>query len=560
MPSPVTISITLFLLTFLHEDVAIVTGSYFISRNELPISLAYVFLYLGIVSGDVILYLLGMAARRLPWAQKLLIHDKVTNFRQRLDDNLIYSILMVRLVPGLLAPTFLACGWFRLSFRVFLSTTMAAAAVYLVIMLALMLMFGEALLHVLGEWGWVLLLGFILVKTLFGMRSAARRRLRGAVTTDIDTGGIFKGLPQLSPGQRKIAPAERLPAWIFYAPVVLFWLIQAMRYRSLTLPTIANPCMKAGGLWGESKSELMKVLQGDLKEWLANYVTVQIQRNDVNRDQVFATLQERMHENGFQYPLVLKPDVGWQGYGVRKIENDMQLRKYLQAFPLGETLIAQEVISWPGEAGIYYIRMPNESTGTVTSLTFRYFPHVIGDGVSTVRKLILQDPRTRFKHYLHFGINSRHLGLPSELLNSIPMIGEVVRLSFIGSIRTGGLYQDASAYITPTLNDCIAQIAHALPEFYIGRFDVRFSSVESLQQGKQFKIIEINGAGSEPIHIWDPATPLTHAYRELFRYQSTLFKIAEQNRRRGYKPDSLLAFLRLTLDYGHLLKRYPASS
>ena len=48
---------------------------------------------------------------------------------------------------------------------------------------------------------------------------------------------------------------ERMPKWLICIPLALQWLWLALRYQSLTLPTIANPAITAGGLVGEGKLE-----------------------------------------------------------------------------------------------------------------------------------------------------------------------------------------------------------------------------------------------------------------------------------------------------------------
>jgi hypothetical protein len=40
--------------------------------------------------------------------------------------------------------------------------------------------------------------------------------------------------------------------------------------------------------------------------------------------------------------------------------------------------------------------------------------------------------------------------------------------------------------------------------FYFGRLDVMYNTVEELEQGINFSIVELNGAASEPTHIYDP--------------------------------------------------------
>jgi len=122
------------------------------------------------------------------------------------------------------------------------------------------------------------------------------------------------------------------------------------------------------------------------------------------------------------------------------------------------------------------------------------------------------------------------VGFGEEDLDHVPSDGELVRLSFIGSLRVGGLYRNASHLITPELSNRFDRIAQSMPEFYFGRFDVRFESVERLMKGEGFNIIEINGAGAEAIQAWDPDVRLLSLYREFFKAYRLLFKIGNLNR------------------------------
>jgi len=244
---------------------------------------------------------------------------------------------------------------------------------------------------------------------------------------------------------------------------------------------------------------------------------------------------------------------------VQLLHDREELRRYLAKYPPETRLILQEAVPFEGEAGVLYVRMPGEATGRVMSLTLRYWPHVIGDGVSTVRELIEREPRMAYKARFYRGDNPQHRGLSAELLERVPADREMVRLSFIGSIRTGGLYRDARASITPAMSERFDAIARSMPEFWFGRFDIRFRSLDELQHGEAFKVIEVNGAGAEAIHMWDPEMPLVEAYRELLHYQSLLFTIGAANRKRGFKPMGLRALIAFTNKQNRLIDSYPPS-
>jgi hypothetical protein len=104
---------------------------------------------------------------------------------------------------------------------------------------------------------------------------------------------------------------------------------------------------------------------------------------------------------------------------------------------------------------------------------------------------------------------------------------------------------------------CFGAICDQMPDFYFGRFDVRFGSIGELQQGRGFTIIEVNGAGSEATHIWDRNTRLRDAYKGLFLQIRLAFEIGAVNRRRGLKPMSGLALLGRYLSERRLMATYP---
>src|SRR3546814_16247385 len=77
-----------------------------------------------------------------------------------------------------------------------------------------------------------------------------------------------------------------------------------------------------------------------------------------------------------------------------------------------------------------------------------------------------------------------------------------------------------------------------MPEFYFGRFDVRFRSVEAHGRGEDFQILEVNGASAEAINIWDPEKKVRETYRVLFEQFRMPYDTGARNRDRGPRPTS----------------------
>jgi membrane protein DedA with SNARE-associated domain len=557
--------IGLYFETFLQEDLAIVTGGLLVVKNELPLMLVAISLFTGILSGDLIIYSMGKAARTIPWIRKRFINRRVEIARAHLEKNLVASIALVRILPGLLFPTYLACGFTGISFRQFFLTTLTAGAVYSTILLTLVIKLGEFVFPTMGYWGWIIMLCFVLLMITY--KTVKPRRLKLANNAVIDTitfpeiiqkPGTFLGMPSLEFINHKVSVSEKIPPLIFYSPLGFRWIMLGIRYRKMALPTIANPFIEAGGLWGESKSRLMHQVSGAQRQWIAPFSTFTLdERNTVDR--LCNKVLDELSAASLEFPLVIKPDIGWQGYGVRIIKNEAELLEYFREYPKNNTIIIQELIPYEGEAGVFYLRYPGEPQGRVISLTFRYYPHVIGDGKSTVLELIRQDKRTSFKSRFYLGKDPLHQGISPGELEIVPKRGEIERLAFIGSIRVGGLYKNGEDYITPALNRRFDEIARSMPEFYFGRFDIKFKTIDLLQEASDFQIFEINGAGAEAIHIWDTDMPLFKAYKELFRYQSMLFRISDMNRKNGYKPMGMREFYSFSKQYNDLTNSYPLS-
>jgi membrane protein DedA with SNARE-associated domain len=563
-------SILIFFLTFIHEDAAILAAGFSKVEHGLPLLYAYIPVYLGIVSGDILIYGLGRMAQTNKWLRSKIIGPKVERVHLWLESHLVRVLVVCRLTPGLLFPTFVACGWFKIPFWRFTSVSIIAGAVYSSIVLTIVILFGDLVLFHLGYWAWAVV---AVVVIAYAIRNSFKSRWSKA--TEHAMGDLppsffdvlkrymptrkhkFIGMPTLEGLRKFVSTAERIPNNILYIPVGLRWLLLAVRYRSLTLPSVSNPMIETGGFMGESKASVLNMVGEDQRSLIADFVT--LHRDGLDADSDLNTAVTLMDVNNLSFPIVAKPDIGWNGYGVRLIEDKIQLLKYIASFPSDENMILQRPVNHDGEAGIFYVRIPGEDHGRIYSITLRYFPYVIGDGKSTLRDLIQNDSRTKLRADFYLGEKQNHLGFGKEDLDHIPQEGELIRLAFIGSLRVGGLYRDAGYLITPELTECFDNIARSMPEFYYGRFDIRFESTELLKEGKGFSIIEINGAGAEAIQAWDPNVPLLRLYHEFFTAQSLLFKVGALNRKRGFKPMSVRSFLKAIKKQNRLIESYPAA-
>ena len=552
---------SLLVLPFAHEDLAIILGGYIIVNKLMPTALVTLSIYGGIVASDFALYGIGAAARHVPWLSRYAVDERVRRFGDKLKSNVFGLVALCRVVPGVVFVAFIACGWTRVSLTRFSAASLIVSALYLPLMLYLVIVFGDALDDRVGLWAWPMLFAAIAAasfarKRLFAFREPAE----ADASADIALPESCFGMPALSRADRKVAAAERIPPGLFYLPLIFNWIRLGLWHRSLTLPTAANPNIFNGGMWGESKSSYFFDVAAAERKWIADFVL--LKRNaaanglagDLDR------ARRAIDDAGLEFPLIGKPDIGWHGHGVRRLDDSGQLEDYIAHFPLTSTLMLQRYVPHAGEAAVLYARLPGEAKGRILSLTFRYFPHVIGDGRANVRELIRGDARAQWKSEFHLGGDPTHRGVDPLDLDRVPDCGEVVRMALINNQRAGALYRDGRRYITAALERRFDDIACSMTEFHYGRFDLRFASVEALMRGDDFSIVEINGIGGEAIDCWDPRLQVGEVYRRLAEQQRLLFMIGQRNRARGFHPTSFGDFFTSFFQQNRLIRSYPASA
>ncbi|HKY34170.1 MAG TPA: carboxylate--amine ligase, partial [Candidatus Polarisedimenticolia bacterium] len=315
----------------------------------------------------------------------------------------------------------------------------------------------------------------------------------------------------------RLARWEFLPAWLIYLPVVpwIGWL--SLRHGGFGTVTAANPGIPAGGFVGESKSA---ILSGLPPQWVVPFAVIP-PGDPAGRS---AALMDTMRRKGWSFPIVLKPDAGQRGAGVRLIRGEQAAQRYLQ--DNAAAVMAQAYHPGPREAGVFYHRIPGEARGRIFSLTDKRFPEAVGDGVSSLEDLIWSHPR----HRLQAGVFLRRLGARAA---QVPAAGERVPLAMAGNHCQGTMFLDGSRLITPELERAVDAIARAHPGFCFGRFDLRFASEEDLMLGRGFQIVELNGVTSESTDIYDPGRSLLWSYGVLWRQWGLLFRIGALQRRLG---------------------------
>lgn len=306
---------------------------------------------------------------------------------------------------------------------------------------------------------------------------------------------------------------EYWPFGIIQLPFFLYWLWLSLKARSVMFFSASNPRIPTGGMFGESKFDILRNIPPSVVAKSA------LMPASSTREQVLA----RVRDLELTWPVIFKPDIGERGWMVKRINTEKDIDDYLAN--IRTNFIIQELIDLPLEFGVFYCRYPNEASGTVTSIVMKEMLTIYGDGHSTFEELIMANERARLQwHVLKEKYRHR--------LRTVLRHGEMVELVSIGNHCLGTKFLDGNHLITDELCSSFDRISSQIPDFYFGRYDLRAASLRDLARGR-VKILELNGCGAEPAHIYDPGHTLAEAMKAMYRHWNDLYRVSIENHRRG---------------------------
>lgn len=155
-------------------------------------------------------------------------------------------------------------------------------------------------------------------------------------------------------------------------------------------------------------------------------------------------LKKSSYLSDLKYPVIFKPVVcNGNGKGVKKINNVKEAIEYMKVSE-EQFVIAQEYYPGKFEVGVLYERYPFDASGSIVSIVSKE----TGDDWKPLR----------------CNTCSYKGGVDCFIIKS-----------------------------TQKLQSTIDHIAKKIPDFYVGRFDIRFYSLDDFLNGENFKIIEVNG-------------------------------------------------------------------
>ena len=528
--SAVALIVAIVLGAFISEDGATITAATLAASSVLDFRLAFLSAFVGLWGGDLGVYALtrGISPRIMQHRRFARWFRKEENIKGNpTGRNGQLTLALSRFLPGARLPAYISAGLDRMPVLAFGSITAVSAIAWILLVFATIQLAPSRSDSAKQQLALFSLFGL----GLFALLSAWRRwghRIRRALSISFD----------------RIVRWEFWPAWLFYSPVAVICVWLGLRYRGFSLPTIANLNQKNGGIVGESKIGILQTLMETSPEFTSDGYPVPTG----SAQKRIEVIEEICRRHEISFPFVLKPDTAQRGAGFRKVSSFDEAEKYLNQ--VSAPLVLQRYVEGPEEAGIFYYRFPSEQRGHIFGITRKQFPRLVGDGVHSIRELIEADPRARL-------IARTYLERFGSAVDRVLSQGESMRLVEAGNHCQGCIFKEGEDLYSEELRDAFDEISQRLPGFYIGRYDIRYSSDDELRAGNGFQIIELNGAASEATNIYDEGNSLWSAYNTLYRQWKLVFQIGATNRRRGHRPASPLAVFRDWMEFSRQAMEYP---
>ena len=309
---------------------------------------------------------------------------------------------------------------------------------------------------------------------------------------------------------------EFWPLWAVYLPCIFYYVWISLKSRSFGFFKAVNPSILHGGMTLEDKHFVNQLLPQKCRA----------KSFFIHKKSHFDEVLKIIKENNVSYPIIAKPNNGYRGRNVELIQKQNQLENYLQNYG-DEDLLLEEYIDLPNEIGVFYIKIPSEKKGFISGIVEKKGVEVSGDGKQNLGELVKYNFRY---HHLYSRIFSNNDFDEKHILKK----DEKILLSTIGNHSRGSTFYDSSDKITPELENLFNEICFHTEGFYYGRFDVKFSTWKELENGENFKIIELNGAASEPAFIYDPKKSYLSGIKEIVRHWDYMYQIAKINKQKGH--------------------------
>lgn len=305
---------------------------------------------------------------------------------------------------------------------------------------------------------------------------------------------------------------EYWPMWTIYLPLSPLYAMMSICNGGIGFFTRVNPCFPQGGMGLMDKEEMYKLID---PKWYPKTIYI-------SHDQSISDLTSSMEKMGIQFPILIKPAMGCRGRGVTVVRNIEQLSELLDN--ISDKYLIQDLVDFPNEIGVFYVKFPGDPKGFVSGIVAKKGVEIQGNGVSTIRELLTENPRYE-----------RHVSAlegDSEVdFNMVLKNKERCLLSSIGNHARGATFIDQSNWISTEFESVMNELVNKIVGFYYGRIDIKYNTLAELLNLEKLSIMEINGANSEPAHVYDPKHSYLFGLFTFVKHWWWMNKIAWINRK-----------------------------
>jgi hypothetical protein len=137
--------------------------------------------------------------------------------------------------------------------------------------------------------------------------------------------------------------------------------------------------------------------------------------------------------------------------------------------------------------------------------------------------------------------------------------GQHFYLSYAGNHNRGARFINLEKYIDEGLLKFFDDLSHYTDKFYYCRYDIKFTSIDDMKKGENYSILEFNGSGAEPNHIYDAGINIWKAYAVILKHWKVLYQISKYNHNNGTPYWSFLRgknFLREAKRHFKMLQKF----
>ncbi|HEY4501159.1 MAG TPA: hypothetical protein VJI70_02750 [Candidatus Paceibacterota bacterium] len=176
--SVILLSAAIILCAIFLEDLTTVVVGVLAADGLIPVPVAFISIYIGIIIGDTALYTLGALARTHPRLAHYIDHDFTAPFRSWMGNQYALTVFFGHFVPGFRSTTYAASGFFRFSLSTFIPMAIAGGLFLETVLFSVSYWFGSFSSGWVSHARWGIAIAFIIALFFIGRHNLLKYRAK----------------------------------------------------------------------------------------------------------------------------------------------------------------------------------------------------------------------------------------------------------------------------------------------------------------------------------------------------------------------------------------------